>query len=334
MFLDSDLRKRAEDIKKEYTKLPKTLPDDVKKLSAQIANKETNSYDKMRAICNYLRMYQYTEKVEDVVKGEDFVNDFLYHTKKGYCTYFASAAAVMGRCLGIPTRYVEGMILTKDCNVKKGYYVLDGKCMHAWCEAYFEGFGWVIFEATPGYVEMQDVWKKHSTKNYYEKTPVKASSQPDAQLVEHQDINPQQKKDYRYFIAGGVFIAAVVLCILFKLFFWNRIKIRTKTERCNQLFAKIQFYLRKMGMVRGKGETLTEFCIRVKSGMLTTGTLEYEQLLDSVDVFMQMCFGNEEPNEEELEILEEMLMQLRKHYKERKGKVRYYVMIIEEAFLK
>lgn len=333
-FKDRDLRKRAEDIKKEYKKLPETLPEDVIKLSAQIANEETNSYDKMIAICKYLRNYQYTEKVEDIADGEDFVDDFLYRTKKGYCTYFASAAAVMGRCVGIPTRYVEGMILTKDCNQKKGYYMLDGKCMHAWCEAYFEGFGWVIFEATPGYVEVKDVWKKHSIKNYYEKTPVKTSLQPTEQLVEQKDIRPQPKADYRYFIAGGIFFASVVLFLSLKIFLGNRIKIRTKKERCNQLFAKMLFYLKKMGMVREKGETLTEFCIRVKSDMLTTRALEQELLLDSVNVFMKMCFGKEEPKEEELDILEEMLMASRKLYRERKGKARYYVMIIEETFVK
>lgn len=47
-------------------------------------------------------------------KGKDFVNYFLYENKKGFCTHYASAATVILRAMGVPTRYVEGYVIRKQ----------------------------------------------------------------------------------------------------------------------------------------------------------------------------------------------------------------------------
>lgn len=109
-------------------------------------------------------------------KNADFVGYFLNNNKKGFCVHFATSAALMLRTLGIPTRYVEGYILTSE-ELEKGtvvedaypsvYYnstatpenfavvnvnIADDKA-HAWLEYYDPDFGWRIFEATTASVE-------------------------------------------------------------------------------------------------------------------------------------------------------------------------------------
>lgn len=68
---------------------------------------------------------------------EDFVAYFL-ETKTGYCTYYASAMAVLCRSLGIPARYVEGYQLPEGTQPGETVTVTQRQA-HAWCEVYFKG---------------------------------------------------------------------------------------------------------------------------------------------------------------------------------------------------
>lgn len=92
--------------------------------------------------------------------GSDFAQWFLTENKKGSCTHFATAAALLCRYMGIPARYCEGFII-KGSDVamfpSEGRYttvsVPDTRA-HAWVEVYAENFGWIVFETTPGYGNM------------------------------------------------------------------------------------------------------------------------------------------------------------------------------------
>ena len=99
---------------------------------------------------------EYSLKAGKLPTGEDFVNYFL-ENRKGSCSYFASAAAIMCRYAGIPARYVEGYII-KPADFPAGdavgtistIDVTDARG-HAWVEVYLDGFGWYPVEFTSGY---------------------------------------------------------------------------------------------------------------------------------------------------------------------------------------
>jgi hypothetical protein len=94
------------------------------------------------------------------------VKNFLSVVKEGYCVQFASTLALTLREFGIPTRYVEGYVANEynknpyfgssaDTEIETldspmRYYtdVLDSD-EHAWVEVWFDGIGWVQYEATP-----------------------------------------------------------------------------------------------------------------------------------------------------------------------------------------
>lgn len=101
----------------------------------------------------------YTLEPGAVPGGEDFVSHFLYENKQGFCTHYATTAALMLRSLGIPTRYVEGY-MASSTNLKLGKYENDylsveltDENAHAWVEVYIHDYGWVPVEMTPGYSE-------------------------------------------------------------------------------------------------------------------------------------------------------------------------------------
>ncbi len=145
------LIKRSENIYNTYLSLPNTIPQRVYDLAEQITKNSESNYDKAKSIENYLSTnYVYTLKPGRTPRNQDFVDYFLFESKKGYCTYYASSMVVMLRSIGIPARYVEGYILPPTSN--KGIYKVTSKQAHAWVEVYFEGFGWIQFEPTAPFV--------------------------------------------------------------------------------------------------------------------------------------------------------------------------------------
>lgn len=135
-----------------YLTLPSSLPHRVVALAEEITAGYSNNYDKISALTDYLHQFPYTLEPDSLPAGEDFVDYFLFTGKEGYCVYYASALAVMGRTLDIPTRYVEGFVTSEDMD-EQGRYIVTGKQAHAWTEVYFPAFGWVKFEPTSSYSE-------------------------------------------------------------------------------------------------------------------------------------------------------------------------------------
>lgn len=76
------------------------------------------------------------------------VESFLFETKTGYCTHFATATVLLARAMGIPARIAFGWSggrYFSDPNL----FVFRAREAHAWAEIYLKDHGWVIFETTP-----------------------------------------------------------------------------------------------------------------------------------------------------------------------------------------
>ena len=121
----------------------------------------------------FLKEYPYSLTPGKTPEKEDFVKYFLETQKRGYCSHYASAAAMILRYLGIPSRYVEGYCIPasllqetgkrKDEDGSSWYkaensynpenYVysleVSDYYAHAWVEVYIEGKGFVPYEVTP-----------------------------------------------------------------------------------------------------------------------------------------------------------------------------------------
>ncbi|MBD4895172.1 hypothetical protein GUF81_05585, partial [Xanthomonas citri pv. citri] len=94
------------------------------------------------------------ENVTIPKNDEDYVDQFLFETKMGYCDNFSSAMVVLLRSAGIPARWVKGYTSGeyKEAGNKNGsIYEVTNNNAHSWVEVYFPEQGWVTFEPTKGF---------------------------------------------------------------------------------------------------------------------------------------------------------------------------------------
>ena len=155
------------DIRRRYLQLP-AIPERVRQLAHELTADADHPYDKAKAIEAYLRSEEFAYDTRNVTipeEDEDFVDQFLFESKRGYCDYFSTAMVVLLRSVGIPARWVKGF--TAGELVQKTsptddeawpfrdvpYYegTIRQRHAHSWVEVYFSGIGWLPFEPTKGF---------------------------------------------------------------------------------------------------------------------------------------------------------------------------------------
>ncbi|MDR4419944.1 transglutaminase family protein, partial [Bacillus paranthracis] len=95
----------------KYTQLPKSLPQRVRDLAVSLTKDKDTRYDKVLAIENYFTDYSFiyeTTNVSFPAQNQDYVDQFLFDTKSGYCNNFSTSMIVLLRSAGIPARWVKG----------------------------------------------------------------------------------------------------------------------------------------------------------------------------------------------------------------------------------
>ncbi|UOK64301.1 transglutaminase-like domain-containing protein [Paenibacillus sp. OVF10] len=143
-------------IRRTYLQLPASLPGRVQTLAKEIIQGSETRYDAVQAVKTYLAAHaEYTLDTRMPPRGTDFVDDFLFVTRQGYCNHFSTAMIVLLRSEGIPARWVKGFGSgMADPDVPSQYVISQGDA-HSWVEVYFPGAGWMPFEATPGFTMAQ-----------------------------------------------------------------------------------------------------------------------------------------------------------------------------------
>lgn len=136
------------EVAEDYLKLPDHIQQEIKDIAVKATRGCETPLEKALALQNYLKSnYRYSLNVKTPPEDVDFTAWFLLGEKKGYCTYFATAMTVLSRLCGLPARYVTGYLAIPDEN---GKALVTSRNAHAWTEIYFNGFGWLEFDATPG----------------------------------------------------------------------------------------------------------------------------------------------------------------------------------------
>lgn len=73
---------------------------------------------------------------------------FLFESKTGTCSDFATAYTLMARAAGLNVRYAEGFVPQADTDGRKDVYYIYTENAHAYPEVYIPMAGWVRFEPT------------------------------------------------------------------------------------------------------------------------------------------------------------------------------------------
>jgi transglutaminase-like putative cysteine protease len=136
----------------QWRQVPADLPARVRTLAVSVAGQAPTRYDAVTAIDTYLHTHEtYDLDSPRPAVGVDAVDDFLFVSGRGFCEQFASAAVVMLRSLGIPTRLVTGFV-QGDVSSFPGQRIMRGSDAHAWIQVWYPGVGWVSSDPTAGSV--------------------------------------------------------------------------------------------------------------------------------------------------------------------------------------
>ena len=121
----------------------------------ELAHSITDRYDtdlrKCEAIVDYFERNDYVYDL-DYEPEDESIEYFLFDSKTGVCTSYATSMVLMARALDIPARYVEGFAAFERND--EGTYIVRDSHAHAFVEVYIAGVGWTTFDPTvPDYKE-------------------------------------------------------------------------------------------------------------------------------------------------------------------------------------
>lgn len=303
------LSKRADKIQKIYTRLPEELPERVKKLAEEITRDQDNNYDKLKAIEDFLLQYTYSYSPGEVPQGEKFTDFFLFENRKGYCTAFATSMAVLARCIGIPTRYVEGFLVDYS-DQADGKYLVRNRNAHAWVEAYFEGAGWIPFEPTPKYNGFRyTAWPSEKEDNWSRNTDIWLKPEYDLEetikSVDTAIKDSDRNEDILFWILSAsaviiIFMGSIACCyLILRHKYWKEFRDSDYSMKMYMIFIRILMLLKLEGFTLGKYETLLMLCDKVK-GKYKFENIEFS---DVADIYMSYRYGGIPVSEEKFDIV-------------------------------
>lgn len=303
----------------KYLQLPDSLPERVKRLAHDLTKDHDNVYDKAKAIEDYLGSSEFSYETKDVAvpkNHQDYVDQFLFETKIGYCDNFSTAMIVLLRSAGVPARWVKGYTSGQYAGTSQdrnhNVYEVTNNNAHSWVEVYFKGQGWVTFEPTKGFINPEQLVEQSSSQpgdasheaaekeqNHYGDRPEETAEEKQRNdqkqaLDEKQD---RQSADVERWDAAGALSGGAVLLIIVAAgasFYFTRAKwlplviaFRLKKRRDDAVFFKaydeLLRQLKRKGMKKEAGQTLREFAEKVderyKTDDMTRLTLMYERAL-------------------------------------------------------
>lgn len=131
------------------------LPPELGPLARRLAAGAPTARETMSRLTFALqREAQYDLNAPQAPRGVDPTVYFLQSSHRGFCMHFATALALMGRELGVPTRLVAGYNPGKR---QASFTVIEESDAHAWVEAYLDG-RWEAFDPTPVGLMARDRW--------------------------------------------------------------------------------------------------------------------------------------------------------------------------------
>ncbi|HSZ42261.1 MAG TPA: DUF3488 and transglutaminase-like domain-containing protein [Trebonia sp.] len=165
------------DIKSRYLQVP-TSYEALRGLAQNLVAGATTPYAKALALQNWFADGDFVYSLNaPAISTEGDLANFLNSTHTGYCLQFSYAMAVLARLLGIPSQVVYGY--TQGTHAGGDRWTVSTHDAHAWPELYFQGYGWLRFEPTPGGPTGQGT----ATTPAYSKTQSSPSAQSSRGIV-------------------------------------------------------------------------------------------------------------------------------------------------------
>lgn len=273
-----------------------SLSDEMKLWVDTVTAGATTKIERLKKLEQALSEFEYNTAPEalpeEVRTAEQFLDYFVLNSRSGYCTYYATAFALLARSEGFATRYVEGFCVP----ITKKNVSVTGNMAHAWPEVYIEGYGWVPFEPTPGYRALRYTPWDNSNKNnnaesakewYLQMQQMREEQRRQEEATEEKQPEPEQKSHisvdtqilvYRLIAIILISLDMVLILVLLVIkIYYSRLSFEGKYQYIvNDNFRMLSF----IGIRRSSDETLEEFGARVN---MTMEQLNSEKLMFYAD---------------------------------------------------
>ena len=180
----------------EYTSLPSDTSKGLKEIvdsSEVLSGAEYGSVS--QAVPAVKKFFNQLGGVYDTNPGKpdssvDFAVQFLSEeTPHGWCMHYATAAALLLRQLGVPSRFVEGY--RTDITEAGKTEEINHKQLHAWAEYYDGEKGWTVLDVTPGTLTHEPEKAETGEENEGEPQTGAKETQPAATIPESVATAPQ-----------------------------------------------------------------------------------------------------------------------------------------------
>lgn len=122
------------------------ISSEIQQLAFEITEGLQYDYEKAAALQQYFRESGYRYDL-DYSAPDKSVEYFIFESKTGTCSDFATAYALMAKSVGLTVRYVEGFV-TEPIPGVNGMHEIRAQDAHAFPEVYIPGMGWEIYEPT------------------------------------------------------------------------------------------------------------------------------------------------------------------------------------------
>lgn len=226
-----------------------SVPEDVRALlSTKIDTAGlTTTVQATREITRYLQEnITYNELTVTLSGTQDFATYVLNVSRCGYSVHYATLAALMLRCCGIPARYVEGYTVTPTQaeSMAEGETLhLTQKNAHAWAEFYLDGVGWIPFDPTPGYSDhLKYILPESGLPTQQEGNRADTTPPTQEQTPEQTpDVQPEPPLSSRFvYLRQALFAVFLLLFILLALFAVRTVILRRKLRKKLQSFSHME----------------------------------------------------------------------------------------------
>ena len=272
-----------------FLQLPETLPQRVKDLAQKETANQPTIYDKVKTIEEFFGKNGYGYNTIEVAvpkDNEDYVDQFLFETKKGYCDNFSTSMVVMLRSIGIPARWVKGFTpgtfeALGDDGLRE--YTVTNANAHSWVEVYFSGIGWVPFEPTRGFDNPFQPEEDETSSAPAAAAP-KQPKKPENDLNEERSAaSSKEEKSFGSFLKSvgngsaimlGVLVFVCALAFLFRkkwlrqYTIW-RYKRKKGSDTFEEAFERLLWLLKVYGIKRQPAYTLREYALYVDRALDT-----------------------------------------------------------------
>jgi hypothetical protein len=258
---------------------------------------------------------KFTPSLDHKFDSRNALEAFLKQ-RVGHCEFFATAAVLYLRALGIPTRLALGYRGGTYNPVSKALQVYDHNA-HAWAEFYFPVVGWVAFDPTPA-LPAEEMSRLQALMTVYVGA---AKFWANRYLVDYNDITQRQlvktlatAKTYGLSSwktpdlakpSNGFLVGITVTVLFFLRRFIRRRKRLRALRRLPLYYLEFEKRLQSLGFQRKEGETFLQFHSRIGQESIDA------ELLKKMDQSLEQDLYSPSPLREEDR--KSLLVFLRRH---------------------